>query len=419
MPNIPNLIHIFSAHEAKQRKTARAFTHAPHMLMVAFVAFSVLIMAYSSLFKIWPILLFFALWLPLPWWRGGFDTFAPTRTLLFTLALPLLCTASTLWSQHPITTLYLGCAFIALNLCVWISARMADFSAWVAGIAIGATLTLGLTLASNHYIANPATGQPELFGLFSSKNQVGFTAEIGILAATALLFVPGSRSRRYVNATITLIISAACLYLSHSITALLSLVAVAGSILLVMALRLIPSRTRLMALLCLGIIAIAAAIAFFAMGGADLLLHAMGKDASLTGRTYLWAEGIKLAQEHPFIGRGYSAFWVQGEPLAERYWQEFFITARSGFHFHQTFIQAMVDLGIIGAVLIAWLLLWNFGVALRSALTRDRAAESLFLLALALMFLFRAGFEIDILTGPFGNGAFLFYAILPRLARKT
>ncbi len=58
------------------------------------------------------------------------------------------------------------------------------------------------------------------------------------------------------------------------------------------------------------------------------VLGAFGKDATLTGRTYLWAEGLRAVGETPVVGVGYQAYWVQGFSEAERLWEEFYIRAQ-------------------------------------------------------------------------------------------
>ena len=95
-------------------------------------------------------------------------------------------------------------------------------------------------------------------------------------------------------------------------------------------------------------LAVATVVIGLNIGALDLLLGAFGKDATLTGRTYLWAEGLAAARENPFLGVGYQAYWVQGFPEAERLWEEFYIGSRSGFHFHNTYIEVLVELGFVG-----------------------------------------------------------------------
>ena len=73
--------------------------------------------------------------------------------------------------------------------------------------------------------------------------------------------------------------------------------------------------------------------------------HAHRPDLSVVG-------GWAAAAETPVVGIGYQAYWVQGFSEAERLWAEFYITSRSGFHFHNTYIEVLVELGFVGLVLI-------------------------------------------------------------------
>ncbi len=83
----------------------------------------------------------------------------------------------------------------------------------------------------------------------------------------------------------------------------------------------------------------------------------LGKDSTLTGRTYLWQQGIEAAKASPLVGVGYQAYWVQGFSEAERLWEEFYIGSRAGFHFHNTFIEAVVETGLIGLILLT--MVWS------------------------------------------------------------
>ena len=61
---------------------------------------------------------------------------------------------------------------------------------------------------------------------------------------------------------------------------------------------------------------VAVVITGLAMGWHELVFRSFGKDSSMTGRTVLWGDGIKIGMEKPLLGHGYSAFWVQGNPKA-------------------------------------------------------------------------------------------------------
>ena len=146
-----------------------------------------------------------------------------------------------------------------------------------------------------------------------------------------------------------------------------------------------------------------------------MLLGAFGKDATLTGRTYLWATGLEAAAQTPIFGVGYQAYWVQGFPEAERLWQEFYIASRSGFHFHNTYIEVLVELGGVGLVLLALVpVRVLFGHLAR--LLNDRHDQTAYvMLGIALMLLIRSFVEVDLLQ-PYVVGSFLLYYAAGQLA---
>ena len=78
------------------------------------------------------------------------------------------------------------------------------------------------------------------------------------------------------------------------------------------------------------------------------LMIITGKDVTLSGRTYLWTRAAGLISQHPFLGIGYGAFWVQGNPYAEEIWAAFQNTGRMGFNFHNQWYDIGVSLGYLG-----------------------------------------------------------------------
>ena len=74
---------------------------------------------------------------------------------------------------------------------------------------------------------------------------------------------------------------------------------------------------------------------------------------TLTGRTYLWQQGIEAATQNPIIRRRLPGLLGSGFAEPERLWEEFFIGSRSGFHFHNTYIEMAVELGLAGVLVLA------------------------------------------------------------------
>lgn len=112
-----------------------------------------------------------------------------------------------------------------------------------------------------------------------------------------------------------------------------------------------------------------------------LILETTGKDATLTGRTELWALAFREIAQQPCLGVGYQAYWVPGNPGAEAMWKEFGISGKRGFHFHNTFISNAVEIGIIGVAMQAVAIFGALALATIWAFKEPRA-ESIFLTAL-------------------------------------
>jgi exopolysaccharide production protein ExoQ len=98
------------------------------------------------------------------------------------------------------------------------------------------------------------------------------------------------------------------------------------------------------------------------------------KDPTLTGRTYLWYRAADLIQEKPLLGRGYQAFWLQGNMDAEGLWRYFDITIRSGFTFHNTLVEILVTLGWLGVFVVGAVVVASAVVLIRRFVVRPNLA---------------------------------------------
>jgi exopolysaccharide production protein ExoQ len=85
---------------------------------------------------------------------------------------------------------------------------------------------------------------------------------------------------------------------------------------------------------------------------ADFRQNVLKKDGTLTGRTHLWEVASNLVAERPLLGHGYYAFWRHGNVEAEALWRWGGIANRSGFNFHNAFVDMLVDLGWVGTGLL-------------------------------------------------------------------
>ena len=83
--------------------------------------------------------------------------------------------------------------------------------------------------------------------------------------------------------------------------------------------------------------------------------EAVGRDATITGRTELWTDILSIAYKNPFFGVGYGSFWI-GD-LANNLWEKHTWKPGQG---HNGYIDVFVELGFVGIVLLMALLVTTF-----------------------------------------------------------
>jgi len=331
------------------------------------------------------------------------------------LILPLLAAISTLWSDAPAQTLKAALELIltavaAILLCQNSSARTLVL-AMFAGVLPVCLWTLSAVPDAL------ATGYP-IKSFFGSKNELGLMAQMLFGLSLAIMFDFGRPAWLRLVALAAAGLAVALLGLSQSATAQAcsAITMVIFSVLLVFGR--LPRGAR-----------IAAALTLLVAGGLALPLvpvivaeieevrgTVLKKDATLTGRTHIWEVAREVSAERPALGHGYAAFWRPGNLDAEALWRWGGVPNKSGFNFHNAFIEMRVDLGWVGVALFA---LTCAGVLL-ACLWRQvwqPSAEMAFLVSMVTAFYVRSYSESG-LVGPFSFATVLWlgaatYAVLP------
>jgi exopolysaccharide production protein ExoQ len=381
------------------------------------VALSVWVFAYSLIFGPISVLAFYALWLPLlaspdlRLWQ------APHR-LLAILALPALALLSTIWSDRPETSLRAAIQYGTTIVPGLIAARVVSLPNLARGLALGGTLVLAYSHWEGRYSYDVVDGSFAFAGAFQSKNQLGLYASLTLLGALACLVLERRRGMAAALALPVLGFAAVTLRMTESAGAIITLaLALAGFGLTLWLSRLAPA-PRLAALAVLLALIVGGGVLAVQAGAFDSLLGVFGKDTTLTGRTYLWARGIEYGQSVAPSGLGYYAFWVPGRAEAEELWLQFHISSFSGFHFHNTAVEAFVALGPLGLVLVGGWLLGLLLLPLRTVMGGGAGGASGLLVALGILFTVRAMVEIDFLT-PYTAGSFLVPFLLLAMADRA
>jgi O-antigen ligase len=88
----------------------------------------------------------------------------------------------------------------------------------------------------------------------------------------------------------------------------------------------------------------------------------LGKDSTLTGRTYLWQMIWLAITDHFWLGYGYGAFWAGLDSPGSQ------VQAFSGWNMrssHSGWLEIWLNLGALGATMIAYLFVRSAIAALR------------------------------------------------------
>jgi len=226
-----------------------------------------------------------------------------------------------------------------------------------------------------------ADGFPMNTGVTTNKNALGNVAALLLLGTLwrvlSLLDNKKHPGRgRHLLAQLTLLaIALQVLVMAQSATSIAC--AVLGAALMlaarVPAIRRSPSAVHA---LVLGII-LAGGITFL-MGGQAGLVHALGRQENLTGRTDIWA-AVLAAGTNPVVGAGFESFWITPRYMAK------FVHHLAGWwepealnEAHNGYLEVYLNLGWVGVTMIAIILISGYRASV-AAFRRDPQIAGLML----------------------------------------
>jgi exopolysaccharide production protein ExoQ len=199
-------------------------------------------------------------------------------------------------------------------------------------------------------------------GIVGNANHLGFLALLAALVFAIEL--ADRRLRRRWHSIAWLAIAAVTLVFTRSATVTIALVGVAVVLGVVLLLRRESTpRARRFTYLGIGGALVVGATLVVLFWGA--ILGALGKSSDLTGRIGIWEKVIGLAQERPAFGWGWVSYWVPWAPPFDD------LAFRNGVRMlqaHNTWLDLWLQLGVVGVVVFAALVLstlarsWSFAV---------------------------------------------------------
>ena len=261
--------------------------------------------------------------------------FRATTSDLGLLALLGLTAASVMWSEAPDVSFVRAAALLG-TYCfgVYFAVRY-PLETQLRLLGIG----LGLVVLYNAFLALTQPGMlviGNFSGGFDHKNTLG---KMMALATVAFLCMAGDKRGRGL-AIIAGIVSFALLVTSGSATGLVVVFTLVGVFPL---LRLLKADARLVVILGVAGLLVLGIGALVVPQAVAVLAPALGRDATLTGRTELWPVLIEMIGRRPWLGYGYSAFWSGDDGGLGISWEP--------TQAHNGYLEVALALGLVGLVL--------------------------------------------------------------------
>lgn len=271
---------------------------------------------------------------------------------------PLWTMLSAGWSINPDRTLHSATLLLPTIVAALTVGAMPDRRAVNAGAALALFGYIVTSLVIGHATAFSDGGDAsEAFaGVTSGKNYFGHLAAMSLLIGISLFAFAGIRRYGMAIAAIGAVGCAASafgLVESHATGSTLAVGMGFCVIVAVLLFRRIAWQARIVLLAALA----GAAILYAAFGDAieeqvfAYVLNTFHKDPSLTGRALLWDFADRLIGEKPWLGHGFNAFWFYTNPDAWTLWRSMGVAPMSGFNFHNTPREILIDGGWIGLAL--------------------------------------------------------------------
>lgn len=220
---------------------------------------------------------------------------------------------------------------------------------------------------------DPWTWTPMFCGVTTFKNELGMTTLIcglGTLWCFVRTLQERGKERRWQHLTAQGIILGMVvwtLHIANSVTSL-SCFAMAGTILVFSSQSWVARRKIFIHMMVVGAVSLSIFALFFNSSGD--MVESLGRNSTLTGRTAIWKEVIKLSNERPILGTGFESFWMGGRLQAVWRVEEGIQEAHDGY------LEVYANLGWVGIAVLALVIFTGYRHVMQ-VYRRDRALGSI------------------------------------------
>lgn len=264
------------------------------------------------------------------------------------LLFPALAVATAIWSDEPAISFRYGLQFFITCAAGWVVAASLSANRFVAALYVANVIIVVLCLVTPRY--GMSMEGPVLIGVTGSKNQMAFVAQLAIATATAMIFDRSQHRWLRMSAFLAGPIALWLLIQARSATGILTAIGATGVFVGLLAMRPLkpPLRVGLILAGIMVIMPIIAAKDVIIDQATHISSTVFKKDATLTGRTYLWAQADRLISQRPVVGHGYRAVWLGESVETTGLLRWAGLSNGKGFNFHNTYKEVTVDTGFLG-----------------------------------------------------------------------
>jgi len=301
------------------------------------------------------------------------------RSPLIWFVVFLAC-ISILWSTAPWVTFVRSLALVGTTLTGLYLVATYPPREWLVLVALAFAVTICASLvvaAMDPTQGLLSGGAGQIRGVFSHKNVLGRV--IALSVPIWLVLLPIVRSGQRWLPWVFVLTGSVVLALSNCKTAL---IAAAGVTLVWLVYALFRAHTyRFVAVVSGLLVLVVIAFGLFDLmptvttptpqdsseeGPMQAVFEAVGRDSGLTGRVFLWGLLWRQFERARWLGYGYGGFWLGWDGPASEVWAVY--PTWRPVHAHNGYLDVALELGVVGLVLVGFLLLHCLYSTVRFAL---------------------------------------------------
>lgn len=204
---------------------------------------------------------------------------------------------------------------------------------------------------------DPVSRKTYYSGVCTWKNQLGLLCMLaGLASLWQVIRVYRDRGMkhrfRYLSAHLLIFAVSAALIVKADAMTSLSCLGLASAMMLVAAQKWAPRRPAGIFLLVASTVGIALFAVFIDTAGT--LLHSIGRNSTLTGRTRIW-EAVLAQHTNPLLGTGFESFWMGAR--MQSVWDMSQVGINEA---HNGYLEMYLNLGLIGVVLLGLMIVSGY-----------------------------------------------------------